>query len=108
MRVLIFHGYMLRGTGSNIYNVNLAPALARLGHEVHLLCQDREVELPGVTIHNPEIDGLLPVYVKDPYPGFEVKAFPELSEAELDRYLEANVAAVREVAAATGGIDAAL
>jgi glycosyltransferase involved in cell wall biosynthesis len=108
MRVLIFHGYMLRGTGSNIYNANLAPALARLGHEVHLLCQDREVELPGVTIHNPDIDGLLPVYVRDPYPGFEVKTFPEMSEAELDRYLEANVTAVREVAAKVGGIDVAL
>src|SRR6185503_3922531 len=45
---------------------------------------------------------------KDPYRGFEVKSFPELSEAELDRYLEANVAAVREVAAAAGGIDLAL
>src|ERR1700760_3813119 len=108
MRVLIFHGYMLRGTGSNIYNVNLAPALARLGHEVHLLCQDREVRIPGVQIHNPDIGGLLPVYVKDPYPGFEVKTFDELTEAELDRYLEANVAAVREVAAAAGGIDLAL
>ena len=108
MRVLIFHGYMLRGTGSNIYNVNLAPALARLGHEVHLLCQDREVRLEGVQVHNPDIGGLLPVYVKDPYEGFEVKAFPELTDAELDRYMEANVAAVREVAAATGGIDAAL
>jgi glycosyltransferase involved in cell wall biosynthesis len=108
MRVLIFHGYMLRGTGSNIYNVNLAPALARLGHEVHLLCQDREVEIPGVHIHNPDIGGLLPVYVKDPYPGFEVKTFDELTEAELDRYLDANVAAVREVAAQVGGIDAAL
>src|SRR6201996_7812474 len=108
MRVLIFHGYMLRGTGSNIYNVNLAPALARLGHEVHLLCQDREVKIPGVQIHNPDIDGLLPVYVKDPYPGFEVKTFPEMSEAELDRYLAANVAAVQEVAAEAGGIDAAL
>ena len=47
MRVLIFHGYMLRGTGSNIYNANLARALARLGHEVHLLCQDREVVRGG-------------------------------------------------------------
>ena len=83
MRVLIFHGYMLRGTGSNIYNVNLAPALARLGHEVHLLCQDREVKIRGVQIHNPDIDGLLPVYVKDPYPGFEVKTFPEMTEAEI-------------------------
>jgi glycosyltransferase involved in cell wall biosynthesis len=108
MRVLLFHGYMLRGTGSNIYNVNLARALARLGHEVHLLCQDREVEIEGVEIHNPDIGGLLPVYVKDPYEGFEVKAFPELTEAELDFYIDANVAAVREVAAAVGGVDVAL
>jgi glycosyltransferase involved in cell wall biosynthesis len=108
MKVLIFHGYLLRGTGSNIYNANLAPALARLGHEVHLLCQDREIEIEGVQIHNPDIGGLLPVYVKDPYEGFEVKAFPELSEAELDHYLEANVAAVRAVAEAAGGIDAGL
>jgi glycosyltransferase involved in cell wall biosynthesis len=108
MKVLIFHGYMLRGTGSNIYNVNLARALARLGHEVHLLCQDREVRIDGVQIHNPDIGGLLPVYVKDPYEGFEVKTFPELSESELDRYLEANVAAVREVAEAAGGVDLAL
>ena len=108
MRVLVFHGYMLRGTGSNIYNVNLARALAGLGHEVHLLCQDREVRIEGVEVHNPDIHGLLPVYVKDPYEGFEVKAFPEMTEAELDRYIEANVAAVREVAAAAGGVDAAL
>src|ERR1700759_551797 len=108
MPVLIFHGYMLRGTGSNIYNVNLAPALARLGYEVHLLTQDREVKIPGVQIHNPDIGGLLPVYVKDPYEGFEVKAFEELSEAELGRYLEGNVAPVREVAGRAGGIDIAL
>ncbi len=108
MRVLLFHGYMLRGTGSNIYNANLATALARMGHEVHLLCQDREVELPGVEIHNPDIGGLLPVYVRDPYPGFTVKTFEELTDAELDHYIEANVAAVRAVAAEAGPIDAAL
>jgi glycosyltransferase involved in cell wall biosynthesis len=108
MRVLILHGYMLRGTGSNIYNANLARALARMGHEVHLLCQDRETRIEGVEIHNPDIHGLLPVYVKDPYEGFEVKAFPELSDEELDRYIEANVSAVREVAERAGGIDVAL
>lgn len=108
MRVLLFHGYMLRGTGSNIYTLNLARALAHLGHEVHLLCQDRRVRIEGVSIHNPDIGGLLPVYVKDPYEGFEVKAFPELTDAELSSYLDANVAAVREVADATGGFDAAL
>jgi glycosyltransferase involved in cell wall biosynthesis len=41
MRVLIFHGYLLGGTGSNVYNARLASALTVLGHEVHLLCQDR-------------------------------------------------------------------
>jgi glycosyltransferase involved in cell wall biosynthesis len=108
MRVLLFHGYMLRGTGSNIYTANLARALAQLGHEVHLLCQDRQVEIDGVEIHNPDIHGLLPVYVKDPYEGFEVKAFPEMTDAELDRYVASNVEAVRAVADAAGGIDAAL
>ncbi|HWM55175.1 MAG TPA: glycosyltransferase family 4 protein [Solirubrobacterales bacterium] len=108
MRVLLFHGYMLRGTGSNIYTANLARALVQLGHEVHLFCQDRQVRIEGVEIHNPDIHGLLPVYVKDPYEGFEVKAYPELTDEELGRYLDANVAAVREVAACTGGFDAAL
>ncbi len=108
MKVLLFHGYMLRGTGSNIYTANLARALAGLGHEVHLLCQDRQVQIDGVQIHNPDIGGLLPVYVKDPYEGFEVKAFPELTDRELGRYIDANVAAVREVAEAAGGFDAAL
>jgi glycosyltransferase involved in cell wall biosynthesis len=108
MRVLLFHGYMLRGTGSNIYNFNLARALARLGHEVHLLCQERQVRIEGVRIHNPDIHRLLPVYVKDPYEGFEVKAFPELSEAELERYIDANVEAARAVVAECGPPDAAL
>ncbi|MDX6638658.1 MAG: hypothetical protein QOJ01_2169, partial [Solirubrobacterales bacterium] len=135
MRVLIFHGYLLRGTGSNVYNASLAPALASLGHEVHLLCQDRnaaELEwvdavgdwvdgrlevrptagsAPGdgsITVYTPDIDGLLPVYVPDAYEGFRVKAFPELTDAELDNYIEANVAAVREVADRAGGVDAAL
>jgi len=108
MRVLVLHGYMLRGTGSNIYTANLARALAELGHEVHLACQERGVEIEGVEIHNPEIGGLLPVYVKDPYEGFEVKAFPELTEDELDRYIDANVAAVRALAGRVGGFDAAL
>ncbi|HVE68182.1 MAG TPA: glycosyltransferase family 4 protein [Solirubrobacteraceae bacterium] len=101
MRVLIFHGYLLRGTGSNVYNANLAAALARLGHEVHLLCQDlNPPEMPGVHVHNPDIGRVLPVYVADRYEGFDAKPFPELTDDELERYLEANVAAVREVVAA--------
>src|SRR3954451_6377257 len=102
MKVLIFHGYLLRGTGSNVYNASLAAALARAGHEVHLLCQDRDppdfsVDGGGsVTVHRPDIGGLLPVFVRDEYEGFEVRTFAELTDAQLDRYLDANVEAVRD------------
>jgi glycosyltransferase involved in cell wall biosynthesis len=44
VRVLIFHGYLLSGTGSNVYNARLAEALVRLGHDVHLLSQERHAE----------------------------------------------------------------
>jgi glycosyltransferase involved in cell wall biosynthesis len=113
VRVLIFHGYLLQGTGSNVYNASLARALARLGHEVHLLCQDRDASLPdegpgSITIHNPDIGKLLPVYVADRYEGFEAKVFPELSDGELAHYIDANVVAVRAVADAVGGVEAAL
>ena len=120
MRILIFHGYLLGGTGSNVYNASLAAAMARAGHEVHLLCQDRApydhawVDAAGdwdggaleiterraparVTVYRPDIGGLLPVYVADRYEGVEARPFPELSDAEIDAYLAANVDAVREV-----------
>jgi glycosyltransferase involved in cell wall biosynthesis len=97
MRILIFHGYLLRGTGSNIYNASLARALARLGHQVDMLCQERNWDAPeGVTIHNPDIGRVLPVYVADRYEGFEAKPYAELSDAELKHYLDSNVAAVQD------------
>jgi len=113
VRILIFHGYLLRGTGSNVYNASLAQALGGMGHEVHLFCQDRhadELDWVGgnITVHVPDIGGLLPVFVADRYEGFEVKTFPELTDTELDRYLEANVAAVRRVVEQFGEPDAAL
>jgi len=115
MRILIFHGYLLHGTGSNVYNASLAQALASQGHEVHLFCQDRRADeldwvrdQDNVTVHVPEIGGLLPVYVADRYEGFEVKTFPELTDEELDRYLAANVRAVRQVVDDYGEPDAAL
>jgi glycosyltransferase involved in cell wall biosynthesis len=100
VRVLIFHGYLLRGTGSNIYNVSLARALAALGHEVCLLCQERnaaELDLPAaVTVVNPDIGRVLPVYVADSYADFDAVRFADLDDAALDRYVDANVAAVRD------------
>ncbi len=52
MRVLIFHGYLLDGTGSNVYNARLAAALVALGHDVHLLSQDRHPQ------HQPFVDAI--------------------------------------------------
>ncbi len=103
MRVLIFHGYLLRGTGSNIYNASLAKALVREGHEVHLLCQERHTEeldfVDGerCTVHVPDIGRVLPVYVADTYEGFDAIPFADLTDDQLDAYLEANVVAVRKV-----------
>jgi glycosyltransferase involved in cell wall biosynthesis len=121
VRVLIFHGYLLVGTGSNVYNAALGEALVRAGHEVHMLCQDRDplalewVDAAGdwdsgtlqigtrreparATVYRPDIGGLLPLYVADRYDGVEARPFQDLSPHEVDRYVEANVAAVREVA----------
>jgi glycosyltransferase involved in cell wall biosynthesis len=96
MRILIFHSYLLRGTGSNIYNANLTRTLARLGHEVHLFCQDPDWDPPeGVTVHIPDIGRVLPVYVADEYEGFDAKPYPQLTDAELEHYIAANVEAVR-------------
>ncbi len=132
LSILIFHGYLLSGTGSNVYNAELAQALVGLGHEVHLLCQERHpgrhgwidaagdwdggalaIRPPGggrprsagpgrCTVYRPHIGGLLPVYVEDRYEGVAAKAFSLCSEEEVARYLEANVAAVKEVAALAG------
>src|SRR3954469_10226814 len=121
LRIVIFHAFLLRGTGSNIYNASLARALARMGHEVHLFCQDREagelefVDAVGTwesgelkveeladevrcTAYLPDIGEVLPVYVADEYEGFKAVRLPDLDDDAADHYIEANVAAVREVA----------
>ena len=41
MKIGIFHGYELVGSGSNQSTSYLARALARLGHEVHILCREQ-------------------------------------------------------------------
>ncbi|HEV2820893.1 MAG TPA: glycosyltransferase [Solirubrobacteraceae bacterium] len=122
MRVLIVHGYLLRGTGSNVYTAELAGALVELGIEVHLVCQERaalELDLVDAagdwdsgslrvagrpagarcTVYRPDLGGLLPVYVADRYEGVEARPFTELDDASVEDYVRRNVAAVREVVA---------
>ena len=130
MRILIFHGYLLSGTGSNVYNARLTEALLKLGHEVHLFTQDRHPERypfvsaaghwdagaleifelggrlsegePGCTVYRPDIGGLLPLYVQDRYEGIEARTFANCTDEEIAAYVQANVEAVREVAGRVG------
>jgi glycosyltransferase involved in cell wall biosynthesis len=124
VRILICHGYLLRGTGSNQYVQSLARALCRQGHNLVVVCQEndpgldfvsvfmredpggtgmevvwrQETDYPGTcTVIKPDIGGLLPVYVFDTYPGFTVAEFTDLTDEELRGYIGTNRVAVERV-----------
>ena len=62
----------------------------------------------AVHVHNPDIGRMLPVYVADEYEGFDAVPFADLDDAAVERYLEANVAAVEELVASARRPDVAL
>jgi glycosyltransferase involved in cell wall biosynthesis len=127
MRILILHGWLLEGAGSNVAAARLSEVFRAAGHDVLLLCQERHPERhawidasgtvaaagvsdlrpnptavagPGrCVLLRPEIGSLLPVFVVDEYEGFQVKTFIDLTEEELDEYLGRNVDALRAAAA---------
>ncbi|MEX2421459.1 MAG: hypothetical protein WD670_06520, partial [Actinomycetota bacterium] len=123
MRICLWHGWLLDGSGSNVYTARTAEAMREMGHDVLLLCQEPHPEdLPwvdswatvdhqvGPLLHNaqapaasggrvvmlrPQIGSLLPVFVYDEYEGFEIKTFNDLSDEELEGYLEVNATALK-------------
>src|SRR5215204_4156689 len=98
MRMLLWHGYLLGGTGSNVYTRALARAWSLTGHEVVVLCQEPHPErfdLAGARVVRPDIGGLLPTFVLDRYEGLEVKLLQEFTDAERTRYVELNAAALQ-------------
>ena len=99
LRILIWHGYLLGGTGSNVYTRALAREWARAGHEVVVLSQEphpEQYDLGGARTVRPDVGGLLPVFVLDRYEGYEVKLLQDCSRSELDEWVEHNASAVRE------------
>ena len=118
MSLVVTHGYLLTGTGSNLYVNNLVRELAKVGREVNLLCQDfdpmaidfvnefyefnsenteyklmgeKDSPFPGkVRVFKPNLNGFLPVYVYDHYEGYSVKEFPNCSDAEVESYVMQN------------------
>ncbi|MFL5736020.1 MAG: glycosyltransferase [Actinomycetota bacterium] len=129
MRICLWHGWLLEGSGSNVYTARITEILRREGHDVLLLCQQPDPERfafvdawgtasgDGVTdvratgapptggratVLRPRIGSLLPVFV-DEYSELEVKRFPDLSQEELDTYLSCNVEALRAAVEWHGG-----
>ncbi|HXF97438.1 MAG TPA: glycosyltransferase family 4 protein [Gaiellaceae bacterium] len=99
LRIVLWHGYLLGGTGSNVYTRQLAREWSRAGHEVVVLSQEPHPErydLGGAEAARPEVGGLLPVFVLDRYPGYEARLLQDCPRDALERWVEANAAAVRE------------
>ena len=117
---VLVHGYILSGTGSNIYSVNIGKTWKKQGHAVTIVCQDRQAgsypfvdeyvgpgdDLPAVPpapgtirVVVPDIDGLLPVYVYDDYEGYTVKTIPDCTEVELENHIEKTAKVLRQVLA---------
>jgi len=127
MRILLWHAWLLSGTGSNVATARVAEALRADGHDVLLLSQERHPErfpfldafgvmsdigpqavsptgvAPAggrVTLLRPAIGPMLPVFVWDEYEGFdEVTPFVDLTDAALQGYLDRNAEALRAAAA---------
>jgi glycosyltransferase involved in cell wall biosynthesis len=98
VRILLWHGYLLSGTGSNVYTQALAREWARTGHDVTVLCQEprpEQFDLGGAKIVRPDIGRLLPVFVLDRYEGLEPKLLQHFTAAERERYVAANADALR-------------
>jgi glycosyltransferase involved in cell wall biosynthesis len=122
VKILLWHGYLLSGSGSNVYTANVAASWRRQGHEVLVMCQARDAArfdfvdnegdfsdtnssfglrptgataAPGrCDVVRPALGGLLPVYVYDDYEGFVVKRFVDLDGVELQNYVDRNVTAM--------------
>ena len=99
MRILLWHGYLLGGTGSNVYTRALAREWGLAGHDVVVFCQEPRPErfdLAGAEVVRPDVGGLLPVFVLDHYEGLEAKLLQDFTRAERERYVELNAASLRE------------
>lgn len=118
----ILHGWLLEGSGSNLWTRSVVRSLCRMGETVHLVCQEnhperydfitgagvhrrdgryeqtlaRETLYPGKCfLHQPELDGTLPVFVWDKYEEYSrVVPMVDLPPAEIESYIARNVAVV--------------
>ncbi len=123
--IAVLHGYLLEGSGSNLWTRSIISSLCRRGKTVHLFCQENHGDIyPFITemriyerdgfcrvawsrdpvepgrciLHKPMLGDLLPVYVRDRYEEFtRVVPMIELSDSEIGAYIECNVEVVARV-----------
>lgn len=123
--ICLLHGWLLEGSGSNLWTRSIITALCRSGETVHLVCQENhpdryeaiaeayrhrlsgEVEQTLVRespysgrciLHQPEIGATLPVFVWDHYEEYErVVPMIELPDDEIEQYIERNVRVVQRI-----------
>jgi glycosyltransferase involved in cell wall biosynthesis len=129
--ICILHGYLLEGSGSNLWTRSVVESLCRQGETVHLMAQENHPDrypfirearryLPGGAVetfhraddaaypgccilHKPVLGDTLPVYVWDKYEEFpNVVPMVDLSDAQIEEYLEKNVAALLTVVRENG------
>jgi glycosyltransferase involved in cell wall biosynthesis len=103
MRILLWHGYLLGGTGSNVYTRSIAREWSRAGHDVVVVSQEpspEQFDLGGAQTVRPDVGGLLPVFVLDRYEGMEAKLLQDTTTEERGRFVDANAAALRALAPA--------
>jgi glycosyltransferase involved in cell wall biosynthesis len=116
--ICILHGFLLEGSGSNLWTRAIVEALCRQGHEVHLMAQENHPDRypfitalhqhrrdgstvvttfdsnpypGGCTLHKPDIGDTLPVYVWDRYEEFRhVVPMIQLDDVTLADYIAWN------------------
>ena len=120
MHLVLVHGYLLGGTGSNVYTANIAKSWKRQGHAVTVLCQDPHADrldfvdefivgtdkIPSsapkagtIRVVVPDINGLLLVYWYDLYEGYEVKTMVTCSLEEIEANIKGTADGLRKVIA---------
>ena len=123
--ICILHGYLLEGSGSNLWTRSIVKSLCNDGRTVHLMCQENHPErydfiaeaysyaLDGTTktllnrkvpykgkcvMHKPQLGDTLPVYVWDKYEEFSnVVPMIDLSDHIIEDYLNRNVKVLKKL-----------
>ena len=99
LKILLWHGYLLGGTGSNVYTRSLARFWSGMGHQVIVFCQDPDpgrFDLGTASVVRPDAGGILPVFVLDRYRDLEPRLLQDLTSAQRENFVEANAHALKQ------------